>query len=240
MMTLAALIVSVATASDLQGRYALSLHTVTRTRLPFVGWTSSVTTSDVLVDIRDGDDGARWQRQEVCDVRVSSRGASARIVIPDAFVASLPIKEVAIDLTPRADGTVAYRADLGVDDVGFDSARARGSVPRTVDDPAVIDSDLDGKPGATIRIQAPVLGRAELYVVQRGSMILTGTLLAEGGAAGAVTLGPIEQHTVAASNNLLVSSPRIEPVSAESWFRLTPIAPTAGCEDISLQSRPSD
>ena len=234
MMTLAALFVSVAGAGDLQGRYALSLHTVTRTRLPFLGWTSSETTSDVLVDIRDGDGGARWQRQEVCDVRVSSRGAPARIVIPDAFVAALPIKLVAIDLTPRADGTVAYRADLGVDDVGFDSAKAQGKVPRKVDDPGVVDGDGDGKPGVTIQIQAPVLGRAELYVVQRGSMILTGALLAEGGAAGTVTLGPIEQHTIAASNKLLVSSPRIEPVSAESWFRLTPVAPTAGCKDISF------
>ena len=234
MVALFALLVSVAAASDLQGRYALSLHTVTRTRVPFLGWTSSETTSDVLVDIRDGDDGARWQRQEVCDVRISSRGASARIVVPDAFVASLPIKHIPIRLTPHPDGTVAYRADLGVDEVGFDSARARGDVPRTVDDPAVIDSDRDGKPGATIRIEAPVLGRAELYVVQRGSMILTGTLLDEGGVAGTVTLGPVEQHTIAASNNLLVSSPRIEPVSEESWFRLTPVAATAGCKDISF------
>ena len=232
-MTLAVLIVSVAAANDLQGRYALTVHSVTRTRLPFIGWTSSETTSDVLVEIRDGDDGARWQRQEVCDVRVSSRGASARVVIPDAFVASLPVKQIPIELTPGPDGTVIYRADLGVDDVGFDSALARGRVPRTLDDPGVVDSDGDGKPGATIRIEVPVLGRAELYVVQRGSMILDGALLAEGGVAGTVTLGPVEQHTVAASNNLLVSSPRIEPVSAESWFRLTPVAPTAGCNDIS-------
>ena len=232
-MTLAALIVSVATASDLQGRYALSVHTVTRTRLPLIGWKSSETTSDLLVDIGKGADGTRWQRQEVCDVRVSSQGAFARIVIPDAFVASLPIKRIPIELTPRSDGTVAYRADLGVDEVGFDSAAAEGKVPRRPDDPGVIDGDGDGKPGATIRIEAPVLGPAELYVVQRGSMILSGALLAEGGAAGTVTLGPIEQHTIAASNELLVSSPRIEPVSAESWFRLTPVAPTAGCNDIS-------
>jgi len=232
-MTLAALLVSVAMATDLQGRYALSLHTVTRTRLPLLGWTSSETTSDLLVEIRGGDDGARWQRQEVCDVRISGHGGSARIVVPDAFVASLPIKQIPIELTPRPDGTVAYRADLGVDEVGFDSAQAQGKVPRRLGDPGLVDGDGDGKPGVTIRIQAPVLGPAELYVVQRGSMILTGALLAEGGVAGTVTLGPIEQHTVAASNNLLVSSPRIEPVSAESWFRLTPVAPTAGCKDIS-------
>lgn len=234
-MILAALVASISGAHELQGRYALSLHTVTRTRMPLLGWTFSETTSDALVDIVDRD-GAPWQRQEVCDVRIRSRGLAAKVIVPDAFVASLPLEEVAIELTTGPDGAVRYRADLGVDEVGFDPIQAAGQVPRTVDDPGVVDGDGDGKPGVTIVVEAPVLGRAELYVVQRGSMVLIGTGKPDGSIAGTVALGPVEQHTIAASNRLLVSSPRIEPVSEESWFRLTPVAATARCQDIASPS----
>jgi hypothetical protein len=235
-MILFTVFVPIAGAADLQGRYALSLHTVTRTRLPLLGWTSSETTSEALVDIFDRD-GTPWQRQEVCDVRVASRGVvAAKVIVPDAFVESLPVKQHPIELTARGDGTWTYRADLGVDEVGFDSRQAQGKVPRTLDDPGVVDGDGDGRPGVTILVDAPVLGRAELYVVQRGSMVLDGTVLRDGGVAGTVTLGPVEQHTIAASNRLLVASPRIEPMSEASWFRLTPVPSTARCEDITSPS----
>ncbi len=225
------LAMAVGDAHTLEGRYALSLHTVSRTRLPFLGWTTSETISDVLVDIVDRA-GVPWQRQRACAVRVVGKGA--HVLVPDAFVESLPVKEVAIELTANDAGATRYRVDLGVDDVGFDARRSNGAVPERADDPSVIDSDGDGKPGATIRIEAPVLGAAELYIVQRGSMSLDGTLLASGGASGGVELGPVEQHTIGASNKLLVSSPRIEPVSEESWFRLEPVRADAACQDTSF------
>jgi hypothetical protein len=227
---MALVLIAATSAAELEGRYALSLHTVTQTKIPFLGWTRSETVSTVLVDILERD-GGLVQRQEVCAIRVEGRARDARVSFPEAFVRSLPTKELPIELA-RDDAAVRYRVDLGTDHVGYDPVQSGGRVPLGPNAPGVVDSDGDGHPGVTVNLDVPLLGRTELYVVQRGSMVLQGTLEADGHVGGAVELGPVVQRTIAASNPLLVASPRIVPDSEASWFSLRPIDETSSCADL--------
>ena len=225
-------LIAATAAAELDGRYALSLHAVTRTKVPFLGWTRSETVSAVLVDFLERD-GRLVQRQEVCSIRLEGKARDARVSFPDAFVRSLPPKERVVELARDASGAMRYRVDLGTDHVGYDPAQTGGRVPLGPDAPGVVDGDWDGHPGVTVNLDVPVLGRTELYVVQRGSMVLDGIVEADGHVAGAVELGPVEQRTIAASNPLLVASPRIVPEPGASWFSLRPIDETSSCADLS-------
>jgi hypothetical protein len=229
---IALVLIATTAAAELDGRYALSLHAVTQTKIPFLGWTRSETVSTMLVDILERD-GRLVQRQEVCGIRVEGKARDARVSFPDAFVRSMPVKELAVELAPDDSGTVRYRVDLGTDHVGYDPALTGGRVPLGSDAPGVVDGDGDGHPGVTVHLDVPVLGRTELYVVQRGSMVLEGLLDADGDVEGAIELGPIVQRTIAASNPLLVASPRIVPDPDASWFSLRKIAETSSCADLS-------
>jgi hypothetical protein len=67
-----------------------------------------------------------------------------------------------------------YRADLGVERIGYRNDGEEDNLPSKIDDPAVSDWDGDGHPGATLQLTIPLLPSGELYVVQRGQSILTG------------------------------------------------------------------
>jgi len=211
-----------------EGRYVMTIHAASRTRVPVLGWTPSVTVSDMIVEVRRSEGG--WsQRQQVCDVRVESHQKRGTTTIPDAFVAALPAKRYPVAVARGPEGWT-YRADLGVDHVGYDP-EVTDEVPSDVDDPGVIDSDNDGFPGATVRLSVPVFGDADLYVAQRGSMELVGTIGPDGGVRGRVVVDQLEQRTLGATHWMFKGSPRIEPVAEESWFTMRP-APDAACDDL--------
>ncbi len=211
-----------------EGRYVLELHSASRARVPVVGWTPSVTVSVVLVDLVRTANG--WeQRQEVCDVRMESHKRRGETTIPDAFVASLPPKRYAVELTSSEDG-LSYVADLGIDTLGYDPTVAK-ELPRKPGDAGVLDTDGDGKPGVTVRVSVPLIGGADIYVVQRASMRLVGEVVADGMVKGRIEVDTFEQRTLAATNFMFKGSPDIEPVPEESWFVMRR-APGATCENV--------
>jgi hypothetical protein len=222
-----AFLVGTAIAAPVTGRYELRLVTATRAKAPVLGWLDSETVTTLLVDLEERS-GEVWQRQRTCEVRIESEGP-AKVSFPAAFVRAFPEKELPVALVPAADGRTAFRVDMGVDTLGFDPERSP-DLPRRATDAGVVDSDRDGRPGVTIDLVVPILGRAELYVAQRGSMRLDGWLVDGGGAQGTIELGPIEQVTLGTSTGIAVSSPRIVPVDGQ--FVLTPVAPSTDCNDL--------
>ena len=93
------------------GTYALDVEIVTEAKVPVLGLTRVHTLSASLVTIEQVGDG--WvQEQRTCAVVVRSRGP-ARTVMPDAFVASLPVQRFAVDLSAGR-----YRADPGPSTIG--------------------------------------------------------------------------------------------------------------------------
>jgi hypothetical protein len=84
----------------------------------------------LLVEIRTVDDGTRWQTTgglRLCGCRAAEHPRVRGF--PTHSLRRCPSSRSEIELTPRADGTVAYRADLGVDEVGFDSGNRREGSP---------------------------------------------------------------------------------------------------------------
>ncbi|MBX2801585.1 MAG: hypothetical protein KTR31_28165 [Myxococcales bacterium] len=211
----------------LEGRYRMVLHSATRTKVPVFGWTRAATITTLVADITPTDTGL-VQRHEVCDVQIRSRTKETRTTIPRAFIEAMPIKRYAVHLAPRVDAPATYRADLGTSHLGYDPAQT-DSVPTEANDPALLDHEGDGHPAATVRVDVPMFGNAEMYVVQRAQMLLDGALEPEGGVAGQLRTVGFEQHTVDASNRMFRMSPRIETVHADSWFRLIP-HPGASCD----------
>lgn len=210
------------------GTYALTINAATQAKIPFFGWTRSDTRSIVMATLEGTETGIR-QTHRVCDISIRTRGIPVKTTIPDAFVNALPVKNYAIDLDEEGD-TVRYRANMGVDNVGMKPSAE--VVPRTPDDPNVVDMEGDGFPGATVLVNVPMFSQAQLYVSQRGSMQLDGTVQSDGSVSGAVTVGPTVQHTLAASNILFKSSPPIKPEPERSWFRLIPISGEPNCETV--------
>ena len=217
-----------------EGRYQMTLSVTTKARVPVLGWLPSTTVSTVLVDLTR-DDAGWWQRHEVCNVQILANGKKARTQIPPAFVNALPVKQYAVSLTEGPEGW-AYRADLGVDHVGYDPDLTP-TVPREPTDPGVIDPDGDGRPGMTVLLKVPLFGTGELYVAQRGHMELDGRVAEDGTIGGQLLLSSLEQRTLWATNRLFRMSPPIKPVPQESWFRLER-ADGLNCVDIGVQPEP--
>ncbi|MEN0063665.1 MAG: hypothetical protein AAGA48_16050 [Myxococcota bacterium] len=226
---LTSLVATAETAPSLnEGRYLMTLHAATQARVPVFGWTPSVTTSQVVVELSRTETG--WvQRHEVCDVRVSGHAKRGRTEIPDAFVEALPVKRYAVKLTPSGEGW-RYDADLGIDHLGYDPSLT-AEVPRKPGDVGVIDGDSDGFPGVTVRLRVPLVGSADVYVVQRASMKLAGEVSSDGTVEGRIEVDDLYQRTLSASHWMFKGSPEIRPIPEDSWFSMRP-APNARCADL--------
>lgn len=212
------------------GRWAMELRITSVARIPLIGNQHSVTTSWMLVDLQQ--EGTRWiQRHQVCDFRVDSDAGGARLIVPPAFVRSLPTRVYPISLTP-ANGRGSCRADMGVEVIGLDRSFSDVSLPTNARHPGVRDTDGDGAPGATIEMQIPALGRVKLYVVQRSHLVLNGRRAPDGSVRGAVDIRVQEQRTIGARPGLLGRSPAIRPVSARSDFALVRVPDTTECADL--------
>lgn len=204
------------------GAWALRLETATTAIVPVLGPTrgGSVSVSAVTVDAAP--DGALRFTHRPCAVEMVGASGRARMSVSPAFVAAIPAKTTAARLTPEG-----WRIDLGLDVVGYDPAAAPAP-PRAPDHPAVRDFDADGRPGATVRLEVPVLGSVELYVAQAAHVVLEAGRPDGRGLAGQVRTLRFEQSTLGASHKLFAANPEIRPDPARSSFRLAP-ASGPGC-----------
>ena len=212
------------------GRWAMEMRIASVARIPLIGDQHSVTTSWMLVDLQQ--EGTRWvQRHQVCDVRVHGNAGGARLIVPPAFVRSLPARVYPVSLAARKDRG-SYLADMGVELIGLERSFSGASLPRNAQHPGVRDTDGDGAPGATIEMQIPALGRVKLYVVQRSHLVLNGRRTPDGAVRGAVDFRVQEQRTIGARPGLLGRSPAIRPVPARSEFTLVRVPGTADCAEL--------
>jgi len=204
-----------------EGIYALETQVVTTSQVPIFGKNRVTTVTRALVEITSRPPGL-GVRQRTCSIDVDST-SSARTVIPGAFIAGLP--ELRYSLV-EADG--GFQLD-GTQVVGL--FEERDTLPRRGSDPSVRDMDGDGKPGATIRLEIPMIGEVDVYVVQQTRAILTGRL-AEGGAEGRVEVVSIDQRTIGASNPVFKASPKLVPVEGEGHFALWPVRDGTTCSEL--------
>jgi hypothetical protein len=204
------------------GRYGMELVTATRAKVPVLGQTKGASHNLLLVDVIDDGAGGLVQEHRPCAVAMRGAG-SAAMVIPEAFLKASGVKRYPIRVTPEG----AYTADLGADHVGYDPRR--GALPTALTDAAVTDWDADGRPAATIRLDLPVIGEVELYVVQHAHLALSGAVAADGSVKGAVRFEAFAQRTLGASHKMFDASPEMWPDPAASSFWMAPVPAGTTC-----------
>ncbi|HXT55158.1 MAG TPA: hypothetical protein VN826_11700 [Candidatus Eisenbacteria bacterium] len=209
------------------GTYRLEMIMASTTKIPFFGTSKSASKSISLVEIRHDGNGL-IQNHQVCDFRVLEDSKLIKMIFPEKFIAALASHTYPIQIEKQSQGW-RYRADLGVERIGYRSTSTEDKLPSKIDDPAVFDWDNDGHPGATLQLSIPLLPSGELYIVQRGQSILTGEIVEAGKVEGKIQVQSFEQRVLGARPSFLAKSPEIEPNPNESRFRLTPISPAATC-----------
>lgn len=209
------------------GTYRLEMIMASTTRVPFFGTSKSASRSVSLVQIR-GAGSDLTQSHKVCDFRVVDSGM-IKMLFPEKFIAALANHTYPIQLEKEAQGW-RYRADLGVERIGYRNNGTEDKLPVKVDDPEVFDWDGDGHPGATLKLSIPFLPNGELYIVQRGQSILTGRVVQPGRIEGNIGVRQFDQRVIGAWPGFLAKSPEIEPDPKESRFLLSQVAGDTTCE----------
>jgi len=212
------------------GTYRLEMIMATVAHLPFLGSSKSASKSISVVEIRrEGTDIT--QSHQVCDFRVLEDSALIKMVFPDKFVAALARHTYPIQVERDAQGWL-YRADLGMERIGYRADSADGKLPTQIDDPGVYDWDGDGHPGATLRLTVPLLPDGELYVVQRGQSVLSGRVTAPGRIDGGIEILSFEHRVLGAKPSFLNRSPKIEADPKGSRFSLSPVPMGSTCASL--------
>ena len=211
------------------GAYRLEMRQVHASKFPVLGKTRTDWVSIALARVRQGESGM-VQEHEICEVRFESGLPLVEMVMPPATQASLVELVYPVELEQDGDGW-SYRADFGFEHVGYEPARPGAPPPKRGDDPSVVDSDGDGKPGATLHLDVPVLDPFELYVVQRGHAVLSGRVLDDGRVEGAVA-GDLEQVVIGSDPYFLKRSPKLEPDRERSRFSMTRVPDESTCASL--------
>jgi hypothetical protein len=143
-------------------------------------------------------------QQELCTLLLISDSELAATIVPDAFIASVPL----MDKTGSVEALGAsfrFTMDLTPELFGVDLVDPLNDLlPTTADDPRVIDQDGDGHPGMTVFITGMMDGAA--YVVQRNLRTLDGTFVSDDRIEGLVDWNQ-EQNVIDSDNEILAANP---------------------------------
>lgn len=171
-------------------------------------WAEQRTTTLGLVKVQwQGNSGLRWHQP--CAMHTTAN-FSTQTLYSSAFLSSIPVEPTAIE----RQGTAWSQAEeLQV--IGLQSGYG-GAMPGLGEKghAAVVDSDKDGLPGATIHIDNSLLGKQNIQVVQRSKTSWTGTVQPNGD----VTANPkvqSEQVVIGASMSLLVTKNNVKPLQGK-------------------------
>ena len=212
------------------GTYRLEMILASTTRVPFFGASKSASKSVSLVQIKR--EGATLiQTHKPCDFRVLEDSKFIKMIFPEKFVAALARHTYPLQIDRDAQGW-RYRADLGMERIGYRAGPNDSGLPTKIEDPAIYDWDGDGQPAATLKISVPLLPDGELYVVQRGHSVLTGRIVEPGRVEGSIETRLFEQRVLGARPGFLNRSPEVQPDANESRFILSQIAEGGSCETL--------
>ena len=215
---------------DLTGTFRLTMRTATEAKVPVIGTTIVKTTSKLLATVT-WTGGQYVQTHRTCTVdAIPSRGI-AKTVLPPTFIAALPVKTYPLRLSQDAQGW-AFDADLMPQSVGYHPDQNGGVMPKDKDNPAIYDWDEDGKPGASVMVDIPVIGQFRIYMVQFSHARLTGRVQSADLVTGKTVMMALDQKTIGADNVLFSSSPSVAPAQGHWAFEMERIADGSTCSDL--------
>ena len=212
------------------GAYKLEMILTSTTKVPFFGTSKSASRSISLVEIKQ-QGNSFTQTHKVCDFRLLEDSLLIKMIFPEKFVAALANHLYPISVAKDSQGWT-YRADLGVERIGYRTTDDKDILPAKPEDPSVFDWDNDGHPAATLKISVPLLPDGQLFIVQRGQSILTGRIVQPGQVEGSIEVRHFQQRVIGAWPKFLNQSPEITPEPKESRFTLTQVRDSATCESL--------
>lgn len=219
------------------GRYLLKTKVVAEAVLPVIGRVDSTTRTLAWVDIRHRS-GQVIGQQKVCQVSLGDERDLARTIFPDSLIQALPEKQIRFELSPAAIFPMRLHVDLGEETMGYTATSPGAPLPQSAQSAELVDVDKDGRPGATLFLDLPGIGRYPLGIVSKGHTLLEGWLDAPGFASGNATLLKFQQRVL---SGLPVDGEvrDIKGVPERSSFELAPIAPEMDCEGLMASGLPS-
>ncbi len=148
---------------------------------------------------------------------------------PDAFIAGFPILERSATLSAPETGAT-FTAGPFVDVIGARLDAPDDDLPTSSRDSRQWDQDEDGQPGMTVHVEQSILGSGEVYVAQRTSGTLEGTVLRADRIEGRVRDFAQEQSLYGASTWWLEIPTNNRPDTTEdaNWFILQALSSDTG------------
>lgn len=209
------------------GRYVLKTKVVAQANVPVLGEMRTTTTTLAWVDVRI-QQGEAIGQQKVCQVSLGEVQDVARTIFPESLVQALPQKQIHFSFSPDATFPVKIQVDLGEETMGYTSRSPDGALPTSAQAPELVDVDQDGRPGATLFLELPGLGRYPLGIVSKGHTRLEGWVSAPGIAQGNATLLNFRQRVL--SGLPIDGEVRdIKGLPARSHFELKRVEPAVDC-----------
>ncbi len=216
---------------DISGTWHLLMRTATDARVPIIGTTQIKTTTHLLIKIAYKD-GEILQSQKTCIVDSRPSRNLTRTILPEAFIEHLTQKTYPIQVEQKADGGWSYYADLKQQYVGYHGHLSPDDIPRDKKHPAIFDWDEDGKPGASVLVDVPIIGHIRIYMVQTNHTILSGQVDDDGIIRGRGQQRLLLQRTIGADNRLLATSPKLSVSTGHDAFEMTRLPDGASCADV--------
>ena len=229
-------------ALDLSGVWAMVQITSEIAKIPIVGNRTRTTTTYLRLIIEQTGDALSILETN-CGTNIDDGTVMVSTTIPDAFLRSLGVTERAAHLesvseadpstgNPSPERRIVFPWSTQVLGARLEDPE-NDALPTDAADPRVFDQDNDGHPGMTVRVEIMGLIGGEVYVVQRNSNRLIGTVVSPGFIQGTIEW-ETEQVILAASSPFLASggqgSP--DPDPERNFFLARRIDPMLDCADI--------
>jgi hypothetical protein len=219
----------------LSGRWAMLQVLSNRSEVPFVGDAVANTRIVMLFDLVERE--ARLAGDgEVCLLDIVARPTLVRPVLPDTFRETVQRQRFEARIEREGESTrlrgVRQGSLLGLklERPWRDPMPAPGSA-------AIVDTDGDGKPGMTMRVEG--LFDIEFYLAQRQWTQLTGTERSDGSFSGPLR-HHAEQVLLGADSILLQALPDMKPDPRASRFEMVRLESKATCDGAIAQMLPDE
>lgn len=218
---------------------ALQINLAESINIPQLGTTDANFTITGRVTITASASGMSTFHLEICDFQFDSGKNQLVLVVPPAAVNAFPPLDFGVMLPQLAPGAPVVTPQL-VELVGWKAANpATDPLPTDSRDPRVLDPDNDRNPGITADMTKPI--NAEVYLVARAKLQLTGTLQSLERTTGTAT-GLIELSIVDASDNAVpigpITATAVNRPTSDTFLMVSIPGTTNQCADI-LAQRPT-
>jgi hypothetical protein len=167
---------------------------------------------------------------EYCDHYTEDPDSVVHAVIPDAYHAALK----PVSRTGAFGADARYTLSELREVVGATLADQDEALPTEPDDPRVIDEDMDGHPGVTIRLTGLVDG--EVYVVERKTTAADGVAVSpdriEGLLAFTSEQSVVDADPASLKDTTAASESLPDPEPCNSYFRMVRVPDGTDCASV--------